>query len=262
MHAQYASCPRYSTSGAASAVERVSDRHEDDLGGTLRPFGETRVQRVRVVLEPSTADLPAVQHTAWMLLNLIARMDGVVGHVGLVCPSGVPVRGRVVPLAQDHAHLEDALFAGARHIDAVPVERDFDGERTFVVGPGANVDGAVRVYGEGWCGAIADADLDRGFVSELPFGPYIAACLAAGELFKAARVRDNEPVSVAGYSAWSLTGSSRPFSDGPSRLTDVVLDASLAGVGAVGCAAVHALWASPELRGDVDLIATTNVDSI
>ena len=91
-------CPRPDRSQERH-VERISDRHEGDLGGQLEPFARTRQVAVTVVAAPGTAHLAAAQHTAWMLVNLLARAAGVVTVVRVACPHPVPLTGRVVPLA-------------------------------------------------------------------------------------------------------------------------------------------------------------------
>jgi len=234
--------------------DRVSSRHEGDLGGRFLPFGDVNRVGVTVEVAPECASLPGVQHTAWMLVNLLARFKGVVHRVGVRCPEGVRVCGRVVPLAAGHEELRASLLAGGAAVGVVPIEADTRLEWTIAVGCGDAVTGAsMYACGNGWCGGVSDAPLDvdaLGTPSPLPFGPYVAACIAAGEVFKAARMRREEYIALASafYSVWDHGAAEAPLVGGPERL-EVVLDAALAGAGAVGCALIHTLWACPDVGG-------------
>ena len=236
-------------------MERVSDRHEGDLRGRLLPFEDTRVADVTVVVETAKACLPSTQHAAWMLVNLLARSEGIVGRIGLICPPDVPLSGPVVPLAPEATNLRSALLTGAREIGAVPVEPDKKFKGILVVGPGEALGDGYRVYGEGWWGGISAGAILGDGTSPLPFGPYVAACFAAAEVFKSARMAPGayeRPESVF-YSAWSHEGGVEPLLGGPDELDGLVLDAALAGVGAVGSAWVHAVWACRGAIGEVVL---------
>src|SRR5436305_394369 len=103
-------------------TERVSNRHEGDLGGLFSPFGDTNRGAITVAVAPGYAALAATQHTAWMLVNLLGRFAGVVDLVSVACPGGVPQAGRVVPFAARGADLRTALIEGGRSIGVVPVE--------------------------------------------------------------------------------------------------------------------------------------------
>lgn len=233
-------------------IERLSDRHEGDLGGLLRPFDSTLRASITVVVEPDYATTPAAQHTAWMLINVLARMDGIVDTIGLVCPPSVALLPRVIPLAPGARHLDEALLAGSAEIGIVPVSLGAEYEARLVVGPGPA--GPTRVWGQGWWGAVSADRIDVGATSVLPFGPYIAATLAGAEVFKAARDKDPEPGPRTVYvSAWDLRVATTPVPGGPDSVR-LSLDATLAGVGAVGSTAAEALWATPGLVGDVDLV--------
>ncbi len=224
----------------------ISNRHESDLGGHFSPFGDVKPVGVSVIVPKELAAFPAVQHTAWMLVNLLARFAGVVNCVSIECPPGIPQAGRIIPLALRSADLDVALLHGGRAIGVVPVENNLPLERTIVVGNGvASTDGLLFCLGSGWCGGFARShDFMRTLdpKSSLPIGPYIAACLAAGEVFKAARMQANtyESPASAFYSAYSHRASDSPIPDGPST-ANASIQASLAGVGAVGCAMLHAL---------------------
>lgn len=215
----------------------------------------------------------AVQHAAWMVLNMLARLDRVVSAVSISCPAAAPTRGRIVPFATTDGPLLQALQQGAATvgIDELPI--DFAGRRHaihLVLGPGAPVEAALRVHGEGWCGGFARStsvpgDLD----SALPVGPYLAAALAVGEVFKAVRMDPQryDPTDAAFYSAWTHRTADVLQPEGPHSIEGVELAETLAGVGAVGCICAHTLWASPGVcgrillvDGDPDGIDTTNLN--
>ena len=241
-------------------MERVSSRHDGDLGGRLQPGGEAHPVPVSLEVPPQVAAAPAVQHTAWMLLNMLARLDRVVSTVSVSCPPDVAAAERVVPFAPATLSLIDALQTGADAIGIETVAVDFSGIRHpihLVVGPGEAVSGAIRVHGEAWCGGFdRHGAIDGLLDSALPVGPYLAASLAVGEIFKSVRLHPlrYEPTMAAFYSAWTHTATPEMASDGPSDVTGVILAEMLAGVGAVGCICAHVLWATPGVSGHVLLV--------
>lgn len=232
---------------------------------------------VAVVVDPRSAHRAGHQHTAWMLVNLLARAAGVIRSVHLVCPPGVPLAGRIVPLAPRNVPLDEALLRGVQAIGAVPVSPASNAVRAdtvLVVGAG---DGAEHrtsrfVAGYGWWGGVSSHPIpvsDGYESSPLPFGPYLAAALAVAEVFLAVRLpRHSEPAGAYGWDCWGQTLSSAPVPGAPAELEHLDLsDTALAGVGAVGSTWVHALWASPGLTGEVILadadkkgITTTNLN--
>ncbi|MGZ9128182.1 MAG: ThiF family adenylyltransferase [Candidatus Binatia bacterium] len=232
--------------------EQISSRHQSDLGGRFSPFGETDEVCTTVVVAPEAAHCARVQHSAWMLLNLLSRQQGVVSHVGLICPAGIPQAGRLIPLADRQIDLRAALIAGNQAIGVVPVVPDRAVGKLLVVGATKPmVSDCLHLTANGWCGGISAAATEIvGQESNLPFGPYIAACLAAGEVFKAARLKPgsySSPESTF-YSAWTRSPSASFDPAGPIQI-ERELDFALGGVGAVGCAFLHALDACPGVRG-------------
>jgi hypothetical protein len=253
-------------------MDAIHDRHAGDLDGRLEPLDKATPATVVISIPPEVASLPACQHTAWMLLNLLARSARIVQRVGVTCPDGVPLAGRVVPLAARNLDLATALQVGANAIGGVPARvsaqaPERDGMIHLIVGPGPAFPNGIRVHGEQWWGGFSTTAIDADGTSDLPFGPYVAACLACSEVFKAIRLVHYEPLRSAFYSVWSFTASSTPLSEddwvGPPTLSGVDIDATLAGVGAVGSTWVHVLWATVGIRGTA-LIAdadTAGVDS-
>ena len=240
--------------------EHIVDRHEGDLGWLFLTFGDSNLVGVKVVVVRQSASMPCTEHTAWMLVNLLARLTGVVRSVAISCPRDVQLAGRVVPLSQRNIDLRTALLEGGQAVGAVPVHQDQMLERIVVVGPseGEGAPGTLHVWGNAWCGGIQQAPFHADVLGEpsgLPFGPYAAACIAVGEVFKAARMNRSAYVSPesAFFSVWDFRASDVPIVSGPSRI-DVSVDSALAGVGAVGCSFLHGLWACNGVSGRLVLI--------
>lgn len=236
----------------------VSNRHESDLGGQLSPFGSAEQVGVTIEVPGDVAELTAVQHTAWMLVNLLARFDGVVRRVGIHCPRGVRMSQRVIPLAAKNLDFATALVVGGNEIGVVPIEAGASLDQVVRVGSSAVAGDAPDLFaiGSGWCGGISVSRPDLMITdSPLPMGPYIAACIAAGEVFKAARMRPGsyQAPQSAFYSCWEHRSSDRFISHWP-RTVEIALGAALTGVGAVGCGAMHTLWACPGLSGSMGVI--------
>jgi len=206
-------------------------------------------------VSPESAENAITQYAAWMTLNCICRLEGIVHRIGLLCPSGVPLAGRVVPFAPKATGLREALLQGAKQIGIVPVEDAVKHEHVLLVGgemPG--IVEALHLYADAWCGGISRDVIPITSDSRLPFGAYLAASLAAAEVFKAARMKPefHQPVSSVFYSTWHHLTADKPIEGGPASI-NVQIDAALAGVGAVGSGVVHALWACPGLSGKVIL---------
>jgi ThiF family len=233
-------------------------RHELDAGGLLVEPDDRREISVLVRIDGATAHLPSVQHAAWMTINELVRLRGVVSAVGLSCPPGVALAGRIVPLAPRQLDLASAILAGGEEIGIVPVtivaadEDDAAYDRTLLIGPGESNDG-IRVHGEGWWGGYSDTSVVAAHPEDPnPIGPYIAASLIVGELFCALALRDYEATPQLFLSAWTLTVATEP-PDACPPLEAVELDVLLVGVGAVGSMVVHVLWAADAVTGKVVL---------
>lgn len=249
-------------------MERISSRHEGDLKGRLAPIEVAQPVAVAVIVTPDAAPLAAHQHTAWMLVDLLARAESIVQAVRVVCPPAVPLAGRVVPLAARQAPLGQALVQGGQAVGAVPVALATSaeaGDVMLVVGARLGADAPRSrwrryVTGLGWWGGVSNqpvavpADLQE---SPLPFGPYTAAALAVAEVFLHVRL-PRHPVPCGapdyGWDCWSQKPSRPAIAGAPAAVEGLDLSGTaLAGVGAVGSTWAHALWAIPGLHGTVVL---------
>jgi hypothetical protein len=198
-------------------MDRIYDRHAGTLDGQLLPLDQATPVSVSIVLPPEVASLPACQHTVWMLVNLLARADGIVDEIFLTAPEGVSQASRVVPLAPRHLDIRSAVLTGAGAIEAVPVSASPTEVETaslrFVIGPGAEREEVTRVHGERWWGGMSRHDMPGDGISAIPLGPYVAAALAAGEVFKAVRLNAPIPVRSVFHSLWTLRVSHVPRAD-------------------------------------------------
>lgn len=241
-------------------MERLSDRHEGDLDGRLRPIDHVDEVAVAVVVAPETARLSETQHAAWMLINLLARAQRVVKHVKVNCPPEVALAGPIVPLARRDVELAEALVSGGKAVGAVPVAAGSPGDDDMVLVVGATQPRSApgrHVRGRGWWGGVGDRPVElTGVPSDLPFGPYVAAALAAAEVFLDVRLpaaAERRP-SFYGWDCWSSALAAYRDELAPTDLRGLDLTGTaLAGVGAVGAAWAHTVWATPGLIGNVTL---------
>jgi hypothetical protein len=233
--------------------KRLGDRHGRHVEG-LQPVGGTL--RVALVAGAGLAT-PAVQHTAVCLVNLLSRLVGVVSGIQLVLPSA-PLLVRT-PRAVPGGQIIDALLDlgdwSTGHAIPIAVGQGLESEFTICIGPRpAEYAGRIdlSVLGLGWRAWIgADANLPVPIEAQIdtnPLGPYFAASLGAGEVFKRARglIRGRYAEDF-GYSLWTgREGRWSGLTDGPPISGTVLPPAYLVGAGAVG-QGVWALLAAADL---------------
>lgn len=242
--------------------ERVSSRHEGDVGGTLEKFSSQSAISVRVVIPETVSGRADAQHTAWMLINLLTRADGIIGRIALECPSGIALQDRVVPFGTANL-LVDRLMEAAAMIGSVEVTnatRDQDEDRVLIIGDDAmGIAGAILVWGSAWWGGVhvGNSKLQARWLGssdcDLPFGPYIAASLAAAQIFLDVRLPlgAHREGGTYGWDCWDQKPSALPGVT-PDISLSVNLDGvALAGAGAVGTAWMHVMWAVRGLTGEV-----------
>lgn len=253
-------------------MESVSNRHEGDLRQRLLPFEDVRPIRVALVVDPETADTPAVQHTVWMLANLLARAEGIIASVSVAAPAA-RIRDHVVPFGTS-ATLQHRIIEAANNIGVVRFDADLDvaADRTVNIGTtGATPD--LRAVGAGWWGGVTRQDdppwESATLTSTTPFGPYAAACFAVAELFLDARHLEGAHTNRAdtyGWDLWDEIATSQP----PVEPTPGHVDldrVAVAGIGAVGAGWAHAMWAYEDASGsailadaDAEGVSETNLN--
>lgn len=242
-----------------SELDRLADRHlRQDPHGALAPAERLVAGRVRVCVSASEATTWAGQHAAWLLVNLLSRQFRVISSIELHVPT---VRLLDGVAAFDSRDTLDAtlracvLSVAGEHIRVVSEQADAPTQVQLVVGGEAVQGGGVSVYlqGRGWRAYVGDRPMQPGVIgpdSPLTFGPYLAACVAAGEVFK--RLRGLVPgkgefVSSFYASAWSMRSAPAwdQLQDGPSSLDLPELGhVYIPGAGAVGQAAALTIGSS------------------
>lgn len=228
-----------------------ADRHmRDDPAGLLASAAHARHARVKIVVGPSVAQSVAGQHLAWMLVNLLARQHALVSRIEIECPSVSTLPQ--VALLENRSVLNECL---RDVIKLLALEPDAAPESLFVVviGDGVSVETAEHTWyvnADGWKWSLSDAPYFPGRSSStVAIGPYLAASMAAGEIFKRLRglVRGQFVSNFAG-SAWSVGAGNvddwSTLSQGPELEGANLGHLILAGCGAVAQAAVATLVAS------------------
>lgn len=224
---------------------RISDRHSRVAAG-LVPASDMQVLRVRVSSRSAASSVPG-QHMLVCLVNLLARLAGSVGEIVLDLPT-VPVMVRT-PHATTERELTPALLSLARWAvgDEVTVFSEpgtaADDVQLCVGDDVESTDCGTVIYalGEGWrAWAGIRAHLPqhawRPGASECPLGPYFAAAMIAGEVFKRARgLTKGRFLQSLGYSLWSgEIGEWEDLADGPDLGGTALPPLYLVGAGAVG----------------------------
>lgn len=247
----------------------IGDRHSGTAGGALRPGGKPVSVEIRLGTD---AFRTSVQHTAWMLVNILCRLQGAVSIVLINCPTGIKVPMRLSPLITEGGELRDALLSGAKAIGSpedgfVSVELLSKQPIDVVVGVGFEfrADATFCAVGNGLCGGIFSREIAApAHFSELTIGPYIAACLAAGEIFRLVRLNSYVPERQLFLNAMDYSHGIDPTWT-HLEIGNALRSVILVGVGAVGSALLHALFPL-SLRGTILLadnddkgIDTTNL---
>lgn len=233
----------------------IGNRHHGTAGGALTVGGRPQSVEVRL---GEDACLASVQHTVWMLLNQLVRLSGAVAKITLVVPANIPVVPKLSPLIAGEKPLLESLLEGIAAVGVpadgfVPVEvraaESWKSDIIVAIGFHLDPDATYCCVGWGLCGGIFDREIRRpNSDSGLTIGPYIAASLAAGEVFRAARLIDYQPAHQLFVNA-NYTTTSQPFwIDLP--INGELSSVAMIGVGAVGNAVLHSLYPLP-LRGSI-----------
>lgn len=238
----------------------IAQRHR----GTLRDrFRDDRLPaKVTVEVAPETARSRTGQHLAWMVLNLLARQAGEIATIELSVPPGIAPITPLGPLVPASAgDLGACLRAGIAAINPTILGAR-GGERSRVairVGPGPLGEGdlAVATTAIGWSGYMGREPVDVIGADGNPIGAYLAACLCAGEVFKF--VRGARPDAASPAQRLWLDGYRFAISGTPDETPELppgvpLAPAIVAGVGAVGNAFLHVLYAVPEAEGGLTVI--------
>lgn len=231
----------------------------------MRAFDPNEAVTVRVTVGAASGDLPATQHTTWMILSLLCRAEGIVSKIELSCPEGITALPNVIPFG-NATDLRTRLIYAVRDIDIVPIELStWDGtpDREIFIDtmPDAITPNAILTSGAGWWGGAtfaAPPPVDWPAVdlhNPLPIGPYIAATLAVADIYLQIRdPRAETGVRAYDWDAWNSSPAYLTEALGPIPSGLDLSGIALAGVGAVGSAWIATLWATPELFGTVAIV--------
>ncbi len=213
----------------------IGNRHMRAVAG----LGDGAGMAVQILAGPLARQ--ADQQLLACLINLLCRMAGTVSAIALAVPEVV----LTVPLPNgaEPGPAFDRLHDLARWAvgDAVPVVATVDEENIYTISldpsaPSDMVD--LYVTGTGWTAWIGTTAPEGASTTDAPnpIGPWFAACLAAGEVFKQARgITRGRVASDEGYALWD--GTIGPFAalhDGPPLEGCTLPPYYLIGAGAVG----------------------------
>lgn len=242
-------------------LNEIANRHRGDLGGRLTD------QRVpaRVVLAASSevAETAAGQHLIWMLLNLLARETVEIRQFQLDIPRGIKLAASISPLVAGTDDFLAAVRIGVQRINpsvlSVPIAAASNSAVFIRVGPGPMMaaDFSIATTSNGWSGYVGIDSPGILGMSHNPIGPYVAACLCAGEVFKFVRGLRPDSGEFA-RNLWLDAASLNISNHMPKSIdfpSEIALPATiLVGVGAVANAFLHVLYASSVIAGDITAI--------
>lgn len=224
--------------------ESISDRHSRNVDG-LKPASEQRPLCVQVRAN-AAAHTPAGQHLIIALCNLLCRMTDVVAEIILDFPDAstlvvLPHRNDATTLVAAAASMVEWAVGSEVRISSAPVSAVPD----LCLCVGGDVEGvegaqALHALAKGWVAWVglrshaATEHSDTG--SPNPLGPYFAACLLAGEVFKHSRgLERGRWIDDFGHSLWSgETGPWGELTDGPALSGAELQAIYIVGAGAVG----------------------------
>jgi len=217
---------------------------------------------------PPYASTFAGQATLSLLIELVARQFGVVERIAIDVPD-VDVQPAAFPRTKAAAGLglRAALLDVGRSAAGpeISVESAAQAEAAAVVDVGQRPEGArarvialsaVGANTAAWCtsnSAVPDRSSSR-----VPFGPHLAACLAADRVFRALR-----GVDATGDFSIDLATFRPPADESTPDLAVALPPAYLVGLGAVGAAALYSLTAARTIECQIvgiddDRVADTN----
>lgn len=236
----------------------LGDRQRGDLGGRLYP--PLQPAAITIGVSGAVARSRSGQHLLWMITNLLARQADEVTQLTVELSRDITVLPGISPLLCTEGGLVDALNSAAQRINPnVTVHHAFTPTLRLQIGtPEGHEDACMPtlyVSATSWCGYVGSEAVPWGAtLDDNPIGPYVAACLGAAEAFKIIRgVQEDYGSLPSGvwYDAYHLTTS--PLGNpGPALLEHIQgQPAVLAGVGAVGTALLHTLYAIPGIHADL-----------
>jgi hypothetical protein len=237
--------------------------HRPDPGGKLRSAPRLRKARVQLRVSGALADTRVGQLGAWLCVNLLSRLEGLVATIELEVP---PVATHATlhllgPISSPrHRHLAETLTAlcsavSAGAVDIVSGPQDTPSDVELILG-GAEAEvepgtGPRRVwcFGSGWrasTGTAPTVAVARIEDDTNPLGMYLAACYGVGEIFKHLKgARDDQDFTIVRLYASLWSGANAEgwddLEEGPSVHHLRLPVTYLAGAGAVAQALLLAV---------------------
>lgn len=228
-------------------TDEIANRHlltSDALNSTLG----TSPQFIRIAVSPGWAASIAGQLLTSSLVNLLCRQVKLVREIEVVAAESsrlirTPDGDRTVAFPAYLAPLARWAVNDAVVLSTTPTQRAAD--QTIHVG-GYVPDFGTRdgshfvVLGDGWRAWLGSAPKSAPCVaptSTTPLGPFLAAALAAGEIFKHIRgIRRGRFLTATGISLWSGTEAATwgELHEGPAIAGLTLPPVHLVGAGAVG----------------------------
>lgn len=241
-------------------MTRSGDRHlRPEPSGRLKAGLRPGRHVVRVVADGAYAETLAGQHLLQWLVNVLCRQFGVIDTVVISVPH-VAVHAAAFPgpfLLHEHG-LQRQLVSLATAIagpEITVAENDVPAAITVMVGPGkpsaTPSEVTIAVSADGWkafCSTEQPSPAST-TTSSRPYGPALAACLAASATFL---YLHQQPYALTfSGSLWDLSvGSWDELANPPSAFLEVP-PAYLIGLGAVGAAASLALATDGQVSGSL-----------
>jgi molybdopterin/thiamine biosynthesis adenylyltransferase len=229
----------------------ISNRHLLAVDGLQEKPLHT-AQRIRIIVAESWARSQAGQLLVSCLVNLLARQVGLVSHIEVVAAETellIPL-----PIGTTAGKFPGSLkgiaqWAVKESVSFSDTNSGFAVDFTVLVGAAAETATGIVLFaiGNGWKAWVGDPG--RGPVGiapdkSNPLGPFLAATLVAGEIFKRTRgILRGRFLTANGYSLWS--GATSPdweaLEDGPELTGAALPPIHIVGAGAVGNGLVYIL---------------------
>lgn len=212
---------------------------------------------VEILADPAHAATFAGQALLSLLVDLVARQFDVVSDI-TIGEIDAEVIDRAFPRPQVYVEhvLGARLLALGRSVagDEIPIALGSSADAAVVVwvGPGdppkRGSSLTVRAIGAGWKAYCSTNDpAPWAGVSDVPFGPHLAACLAADRVFRLLR-----SAPVGGTTEIDLSGETLTWdAPGPSLAGLVLPSSYLLGLGAVAAAFANSLAATDGVSGAI-----------
>ncbi len=232
--------------------DQIAQRHLLPAAG-LEPTIKSPAQYVRIIVSEHWAASTSGQLITSCLVNLLCRQAKLVRHIEIVVPQArnlvrLPSGDSAKPFPDCLRDLAEWAVGGTVTVSTIQTTATAD--HTLFVGgqpcaQALNQEHALTLVADGWRAWVGDpsrAPRSISPTSTVPLGPFLAAALAAGEIFKRSRgILRGKFLSGDGYSLW--TGASSPdwytLEDGPTTTGIYLPPTHLVGTGAVGNALAY-----------------------